>query len=442
MSNPIRHYLKAESGTITAIDQDLLVGRSEACDLIITEGHPSRQHARITLEEDRVFIEDLESANGTFVNRTRIHDKRELFSGDSLAFGLYQLDFFTEGVSADDTTDVQLVDPDQTVVYLPNITEASDEPKRFALHGQNGDELISFDETIVVGRDTKDSEHVGLIIENMGVSSLHAQLKPDETGVLISDLDSANGTYINDQRIDQPTVAKNDDRLRFHLIEVVLSDRQAAQDTGSKIEENSSSVDEGDPLSTENPYLELGDTAEKGGTVIMPISPAVPPAWLETDSTGTVLVDAAELKRMNAAQYDNDTARLEQTVEAPTLLILSGAAAGRPYKLEVANDVNYWNIGRDGTKHDLSIIIDDPSVSDFHAKLVCRQGRWQVIDQMSTNSVYVNGNRHSSAFLTSTDRVRIGRVETMLLLPTIVAEVKPSWSASWYSKILTWLGIQ
>ena len=45
-----------------------VVGRSTECDLKIASSQVSRVHCRITVAEDAVYIEDLGSANGTFVN--------------------------------------------------------------------------------------------------------------------------------------------------------------------------------------------------------------------------------------------------------------------------------------------------------------------------------------------------------------------------------------
>ncbi|MEX0797963.1 MAG: FHA domain-containing protein [Bacteriovoracaceae bacterium] len=51
---------------------EILIGRSKRCDLrIIAEG-VSRKHARIVLIEDKFFIEDLGSSNGTFINDRKI----------------------------------------------------------------------------------------------------------------------------------------------------------------------------------------------------------------------------------------------------------------------------------------------------------------------------------------------------------------------------------
>jgi hypothetical protein len=53
----------------------------------------SRQHAVINFEENRLTIEDLNSSNGTYVNRTRVYpgQKRPLSVGDVIQIGTVQL---------------------------------------------------------------------------------------------------------------------------------------------------------------------------------------------------------------------------------------------------------------------------------------------------------------------------------------------------------------
>ena len=53
----------------------------------------SRQHALITFENNELVLEDLNSANGTFVNRTRVYpgQKRGLAVGDVIQVGTVQL---------------------------------------------------------------------------------------------------------------------------------------------------------------------------------------------------------------------------------------------------------------------------------------------------------------------------------------------------------------
>ncbi|HVE69979.1 MAG TPA: FHA domain-containing protein, partial [Thermoanaerobaculia bacterium] len=46
----------------------------------------SRRHARITLSGDGCLLEDLKSANGTYVNNNRV-ERADLKQGDLIRFG-------------------------------------------------------------------------------------------------------------------------------------------------------------------------------------------------------------------------------------------------------------------------------------------------------------------------------------------------------------------
>lgn len=65
----------------------LLVGRSESCDIQVTEGHPSREHARVVERDGAVLVQDLHSTNGTFVNNKRIEIESVMQPGDVVKFG-------------------------------------------------------------------------------------------------------------------------------------------------------------------------------------------------------------------------------------------------------------------------------------------------------------------------------------------------------------------
>ena len=63
------------------------VGRGQDCDLTIDDHAMSRQHARLSVVMDSVWIEDLESRNGVKVNGTRIHSPTQLNHADKLEVG-------------------------------------------------------------------------------------------------------------------------------------------------------------------------------------------------------------------------------------------------------------------------------------------------------------------------------------------------------------------
>src|ERR1700677_1243213 len=68
----------------------LVVGRGDDCDLRLSDPSVSRIHARITLVDGHVYLEDAGSRWGTLVNN-KPTESRELFPGDCVAIGDTQL---------------------------------------------------------------------------------------------------------------------------------------------------------------------------------------------------------------------------------------------------------------------------------------------------------------------------------------------------------------
>ncbi|MBB3046496.1 pSer/pThr/pTyr-binding forkhead associated (FHA) protein [Litorivivens lipolytica] len=62
------------------------IGRNPDCDLVVTEGYPSRQHARISVKDGQITLEDLGSTNGTFVNKRQIDMPIQVKPGDVIKF--------------------------------------------------------------------------------------------------------------------------------------------------------------------------------------------------------------------------------------------------------------------------------------------------------------------------------------------------------------------
>jgi hypothetical protein len=64
----------------------IIVGRSRDCDLMLVDPTVSARHARLSWEKGAVVVEDLGSANGTFVRGKRI-ERALIRPGDDLRFG-------------------------------------------------------------------------------------------------------------------------------------------------------------------------------------------------------------------------------------------------------------------------------------------------------------------------------------------------------------------
>src|SRR3974390_968041 len=78
---------KSQGGEFPIVpEKQILVGRSSDLDMVLVEDMVSRKHARIAMQGEQIWIEDLGSTNGTFVNGEKIKRAR-LKEGDRVLIG-------------------------------------------------------------------------------------------------------------------------------------------------------------------------------------------------------------------------------------------------------------------------------------------------------------------------------------------------------------------
>lgn len=73
-------------GQELTVDRDMLVGRHQDADIQLQSAEISRRHAAFLLKEDALWVQDLKSSNGTFVNDLRIEHEKLLKDGDIVQF--------------------------------------------------------------------------------------------------------------------------------------------------------------------------------------------------------------------------------------------------------------------------------------------------------------------------------------------------------------------
>ena len=77
---------KSRATRFQVSEEGLLVGRTNACDVVLPDSMVSRQHARVWLEDDSIHVEDLGSMNGVLVNGRRVW-RACLLDGDEVVIG-------------------------------------------------------------------------------------------------------------------------------------------------------------------------------------------------------------------------------------------------------------------------------------------------------------------------------------------------------------------
>jgi len=66
---------------------DYFIGRTPACELCVDSTTVSRKHAKLTVNYSNLFLEDLDSFNGTTVNSGRISGKTQIWHGQRIQLG-------------------------------------------------------------------------------------------------------------------------------------------------------------------------------------------------------------------------------------------------------------------------------------------------------------------------------------------------------------------
>jgi pSer/pThr/pTyr-binding forkhead associated (FHA) protein len=258
MSDPRFFLKKSSSGNEIAVTSNLAIGRSADSGIVLTEGKPSRNHARISLIDGAVWLEDLNSTNGTFVNGTRVDSKVKLSSGDKLRFDVEEFVFRMEAAVDQDKTDFRQAEQkiksasggsgegpgwlfgedksnagNKTVFLTPKQLEEARKRHRHrdgaaaAVGSSNLPQLLLYDgdssPVIVelritdpnkrkwtVGRD----EGRNILIDREGVSGLHATIENSGKVWKVVDEISFCGTFVNGNKV-MTSFLQSGDRIAF-----------------------------------------------------------------------------------------------------------------------------------------------------------------------------------------------------------------------------------
>ena len=100
---------------------ELTVGRVQGNDIVLSKRNVSKQHARLTLEDDQAVVVDLNSTNGTWVNGRKITSAQPLKHGDKI----YIADFIITLESADERS--------ETAGSMPRVSEPPPLPDKPAI---------------------------------------------------------------------------------------------------------------------------------------------------------------------------------------------------------------------------------------------------------------------------------------------------------------------
>ncbi len=181
------------------------IGRSAVNDIQIAEGHVSREHAIVACKDGAFTVDDVGSANGTFVNGVQIYGMNPLAIGDELHLfvSVLKLREANDEAPHDVAERVSAVSGDRASL---RITRGPQRGQIFAL----------LKEELYIGRSTP-SSNWEIALQDPTVSRPHAFLAKEDQQWKLFDLGSINGTAVNSQPITggKAHLLRDGDRIMF-----------------------------------------------------------------------------------------------------------------------------------------------------------------------------------------------------------------------------------
>ncbi len=167
------------------MSKSVTVGSRPDCELVVNVPSVSGRHCRLTRDENGFVLEDLNSTNGTFVNGERIRGEVRvgLTASDTIHLGSYALPM-------GQVLSLLVPEPTPTISF-------------------RGGEMV-------IGRVPGCDQVIDLPM----ISSRHARLFREGGRILIEDLRSSNGTFVNGTRVEGPAVLNSGDEIGLgsHLV--------------------------------------------------------------------------------------------------------------------------------------------------------------------------------------------------------------------------------
>lgn len=211
-------------------DPRMTIGRGDSCDLQILEGHVSRHHARLESIGDCVWLKDLESSNGSYVNGERLVGAVRVYHGDELTFDISRYQLIGDhpdltpirpvtAVAEAFEFDPELMDEPPSITAAAAVVEATEAatgeeagtaaegPYLLGIGGGVADRIypLSYGQHLI-GR----APDVEIHLPEPSVSLRHAELDVRIDGVFITNLISTNGVQVNGKDVNTQRLEPGD----------------------------------------------------------------------------------------------------------------------------------------------------------------------------------------------------------------------------------------
>ncbi len=269
----------------------------------------------------------------------------------------------------------------------------------------SGDEFALLKGTsYVVGR----NPDCDLVLTEGYPSRQHARILVNEESVILEDLGSTNGTFVNKRQIDGPVQVKPGDVIKFDSVGFHLVMPESGSST--LVMRNLGSTNQMPAASSI--VIDGGEDEEVSNETAFHQAFPLPADWQDNEVTAGKTMSGGGFSREQIDQLLADSIPKDSGVTA-ALIITSGNHKSRVVGLIVKSDKQRWTIGRN---EKCQFPLTDPSVSGQHAILQCVGSAWDIKDTNSTNGLKINGRKELQGRLRDGDKISLGQVNMVFRL--------------------------
>ena len=204
-------FKDGRSNPIVLSEPGQTIGRGNANDIVIDEEGVNGFHADLKVEGEMVTLSDVTTKGGTCLNGEELTGPVLIRAGDIITIKGVDLEIL-EG-SGSGNTDSKTLVLSGTALFELGVGN-------WAIVAETGPEkgqVIAIREKTLIGR----ALDCDISILEPGLSRTHAQLDIVDDQLVISDLESSNGTYLNGNRITK-TICRDGDLLQFERVKFIV----------------------------------------------------------------------------------------------------------------------------------------------------------------------------------------------------------------------------
>lgn len=409
-----------KTGELHLLSGEMLVGREVECDIQLAYQQISRYHAKIYVSANGVFVEDLKSSNGTYINGRKIRSRTAVSLGDQLAFDDMSFRVTTARPGKADQTEVA-TSQNLSIESVADINRISADKLKPAPETPEEQRRELIKPTVAPSDDRPNTHDSGPFdtpkTPNVhDISDIEEFLRFAGSGLTPQEpLSSraANPFGLNGKKVDMSAG----------------SDKQKS--TGDNRAAPSDQIPDNLPLEPSKPHREKPSPTPRS-------LPRVNPAELDDDQTRYVSLNTMDRYVSTNERYNSEL----NVGNGPRLIVMTAPIRGKVYLLDCDDDVKCWSIGRDDSA---DICLRDKAVSREHAWITKLDALYQLRVNESASDILVNGETVTEIDLKHGDRLQFGTMEIVFRLDSVGKNMLASQglSKSWFARIVqSFLGRQ